>query len=102
VTEITPTYYAAGEYQHRYNLKGNNFNILPADAVAVPMIANDNPLQYRNIADASNMMQMTRLSDTEVIFAATATAEHLTGSIGAILSNDRVTIYWVNETNPLP
>lgn len=102
VTEIIPTYYAAGTYQHKYRLRGNGFAELPDNVVAVPMLNNNDPLQLREIESAANVMRMTRISPTEVEFAASAAAAHTAASIGAILSNDRQAVYWVNETNPLP
>ena len=81
---------------------GRNFNQLPVDAIAVPMIKNDWPLELRYNTSAANVMTMTRMSDTEVIFQARDEREHNPASIGAILSNDREKIYWINDTRPLP
>lgn len=73
---------------------------LPADAVAVPMSNNDNPLQYRTVSAAMTIVERT---DNEITFAVANEGQHSTAfSIGAILSNDREEVYWINTNRPLP
>ena len=102
VTEIAPPYYAIGTYNLNFTLRGTGFDGLPDDVVAVPMIRNDFPLELRYNDRPWNVMTMTRNSSTEVTFGNDVTETHSAISIGAILSNNRETIYWVNETRPLP
>lgn len=102
VTEVTPTYYAVGTHTLKFVLKGAGFDALPENAIAVPMINNSEPLQFRYNELGYNVMTMNRMSNTEVQFESTTIADHSPKSIGAILSQDRETIYWVNTTNPLP
>lgn len=102
MTEITPTYYAEGTFTYEFTLEGAGFDALPSEAVAVPMTSNDDPLHYRNTGTLATVMTMTRISNTQVQFRASAEGGHPESSIGAILSHDRSEVFWVNNTNPLP
>lgn len=103
VHEISPSYYAADETQNGYILKGENFDMIPADAVGVMSRLNDEPLENLNSSvraflyriDASTKKEMTLVQESEQALSANT-------YLGAIVSNDRQTVYWVNETKPLP
>lgn len=75
---------------------------LPADCVAIPSDRNNNPLASRYSEGPNVVMQMVERTQTRVRFTAQNATAHAACYIGAILSADRETIYWVNETNPLP
>jgi hypothetical protein len=47
-------------------------------------------------------MTIESRTDNEITFAAGEAAEHVPLYLGAILSADRSTVYWVNNTRPLP
>lgn len=102
MTEITPTYYAAGTYILRFVLKGANFNTIPDDAVAVPAVKNDEPLEYRDTIVAANVMTIESRSANEIVFTTAVAVQHGQTYLGGILSSDRQTVYWVNNTKPLP
>lgn len=102
VTEISPTYYAAGRYKLRFVLRGAGFDAIPDDAVAVPSQYNDRPLVNRNVTDPDVLMVIESRTENEIVFSAAREANLHEGYLGSILSNDRETIYWVNETKPLP
>lgn len=102
VSEILPTYYAAGEYTYEFEIIGRGFDSLPNDMVGVPMTSNENPLQFRNAASRESMMTIAERSNTRLVMKAAAPYNHVAASIGALLSNDRTIVYWVNDTNPIP
>lgn len=102
VTEIIPTYYAAGEYRHRYTLRGEGFDTLPDDVVAVPSTFNDIPLANRDTTNPDVYMTIESRTPTEIVFSAAGTTYHGMAYIGGILSNDRTEVYWENTTRPLP
>lgn len=88
---------------HPFNLNGENFDEIPNDAVAVVATNNEEPLQFRYSTSAGNVMHVAQKTNTAMLIQydelqTTGNAVYL----GAILSRDRSTIYWVNKTKPLP
>lgn len=84
-------------------LTGYNFDVLPQGVLAFLANSNDDPT--RNLGSTSNSFIM----DIEVTSVNTATATaRSTGAhsspyyIGVIASADGSTVYWVNNTRPLP
>lgn len=102
MTEIRPSYYAAGNYRYDFEILGGGFSALPLDVVGVPMISNDNPLQFRNDQSAEVVMRLAERSPNRIVMRAERAWNHTTATIGALLSSDRSIVYWVNDTNPLP
>lgn len=99
VSSFAPGYYASGGYELAFDLIGDGFDLLPQDAVAVPMSIGGDPLQYRYIQDTGVVMRLVSATTTTASFATGVTASHSASTIGAILSADREKVYWVNETN---
>ena len=81
---------------------GNGFDVLPFDAIGVPMIANDRPLEYRDTIAPQAIMEIVERSDTRIVVRSGTEVIHAQSSIGALVSSDRSVVYWVNDTNPLP
>lgn len=73
------------------------------DAIGVVAFANDTPLQNRYTESETRITNVTSVTNNVVTLE--QAAEHSLASpyyLGAIVSQDRETIYWVNETRPLP
>lgn len=103
MSEISPTYYAAGITVGDYELRGANFNQIPMDAVGVLASNNDLPLENRDVPQAILLFDIVSRTDTEMLMRQRTTISHgVDNYLGAILSADRQTVYWVNETRPLP
>lgn len=102
MTEIVPTYYAAGVYKHRYTLRGEGFDTLPSDTIAVPSPFNVTPLANLDSDDPNVIMTIESRTPTEIVFAAAEAVQHNAAYIGGIVSNDRQVVYWVNDSQPLP
>lgn len=81
-------------------LEGHNFDMIPGDAFGLYATNNGNPLQNRR--DNYGYV-ITEKTATHMVLASTAASSaHPANFLGGIVSSDRETIYWTNETNPLP
>lgn len=81
-------------------LSGLNFDLIPNDAVGIVALDNNNPLYYQH-AVAQYTFPIVRKTDTEIELSNSTTMNH-DSYLGAIVSSDRETVFWVNETRPLP
>lgn len=100
--EITPSYYAAGEQTLVFEFRGNGFSSLPAGTVVVTSYNNDNPLQFRYADLSASALRVEVIDDNHM---RTISPSYNLGApryAGAILSGDRDSIFWVNESKPLP
>ena len=100
--EVTPTFYASGTHALNFTFKGRGFSNVPSDAVVITSFQNNTPLMYRYETDNVSVLPVTIVDDNTLTAVG---GEHEYGTRrypGAILSNDRETIYWVNNTRPLP
>lgn len=103
VYSITPTYYAAEERVTQYVLQGRGFLDLPDNAVGVMSTNNDNPLMLRDNHGVNNNYRIVSKTREELVMEQIQMGTHDTPNyLGGILSEDRTTVYWVNETKPLP
>ena len=103
MTEITPTYYAYGEKNTKFVLKGRGFDNIPLDAIGIFANDNDKPLVSRYTHDNGLIYDMIIVSEDTLEFVnRSPISYHTANYLGAIISADRETIYWVNETRPLP
>ena len=68
------------------------------------MSSNSAPLARRDTDSVSLLMRIVSKTETgmTVEVAADETQHPSNLSIGALLSDDRQTVYWQNNTNPLP
>lgn len=103
MTSINPTYYAANILNSGFVLEGIGFDMIPMDAVGIYSNSNDDPLVFRNSAAAVNLYDIVAKSSTRLEFVCQApTTNHQANYLGAIVSKDRQSVYWVNNTRPLP
>lgn len=84
-------------------LEGVNFDQIPSDAVGVMSEFNNDPLNRKDTTSPIYVLNIVEKTGNRMILRAGGSADHSTPFyLGAILSADRETIYWVNETKPLP
>ena len=85
-----------------YELIGSGFSKIPANAVGVYANDNNKPLEFSDVETASLLFNIEVLSDTRLKATPGEAASHVKANyLGAILSNDRQEVLWVNETRPL-
>lgn len=99
---MTPNYYAAGVYRMEFEVTGSNLNAIPNDAVAIPSFSNDDPQQLISTDYPDLLGVMVERSSERLVFRAHQESSHAAGYLGCIVSSDRQTVYWINETRPLP
>ena len=103
VDTIAPTYYAAEVLAPSFVLEGIHFSQIPSDAVGVLARDNSEPLWNRYEQADTLLYGIVVEDDGNLRAIAKQTAYHpYPCYLGAILSADRQTIYWVNNTQPLP
>lgn len=103
VRGIDPSYYAAGNIKGDFTLVGLNFSLIPADAVAILSGRNDAPDFQRFSTSNSWLGAVNVIDDTHLEVLQDMERPHSTPVyLGMIVSNDRQTVYWVNNTRPLP
>lgn len=86
-----------------YILFGSGFSGIPDNAVGILARANDNPLEFIETDNPINLFSISQKTDTQLTMSPVQLITHTIDSyLGAIVSEDRQTIYWVNDTNPLP
>lgn len=73
------------------------------NAVGIYATSNGNPLEYLNTPTQSFLFNIVSKSSTNMTLRSGVSSIHSVDNyLGAIVSADRQTIYWVNNTNPLP
>lgn len=83
-------------------LTGSGFGRIPSDALGLLAYDNDNPLRFINDSEGVHLYGIESQTETEIsLRMVTQTALSLDNYLGAIVSADRQTIYWVNESEPL-
>ena len=84
-------------------MSGEGFDLIPNDAVLVTSDDNNRPLAHRDATGDVYVASILSKTATEIVFATGYTGSYSSAQYaGAILSDDRQTVYWVNETRPLP
>lgn len=82
---------------------GHNFDLIPDTSIATLSSLNYNPGMYRDSDVASAIADIITKDNTVIVFKVREVVSHSTPRyLGMIVSADRGTVYWVNETNPLP
>lgn len=87
----------------RYDFNVELVDVDPTQLVAVVMYDNNNPLQERYSEETYSVLPFYAYNDGVLSFQWGVTGSiSIPYSVGAIMSLDRETIYWVNETKPIP
>lgn len=84
-------------------MAGGGFDNIPAGSIGIISGANNNPLQFLQDLTENRIYDISEISDNSAVLV--QRMDYLYGSatyLGAIVSPDRQTIYWINDTNPLP
>lgn len=103
VDEVTPNYYAAGVWSYRFTIRGHGLEYIPDDAVAITARDNNTPLAERDAVTDFLVLHIAERDGNSVTFE--TGVEHtytVPRYLSAILSAERETVYWVNDTKPLP
>lgn len=70
--------------------------------VAVSAIVNERPLQYQFI-EGSNLLTIVEKNDNRILFRGVEAGDFIYPHyLGAILTNDRMGVIYVNNSAPLP
>ena len=102
VTNLEPTYYAAGSPAVVTRLTGLNFDELPAGCVGLYSDERNNPLKFRQSTDNSFLFRIEVESETQLTASPRSEVTHsYKGYLGGIVSSDRQRIYWVNNSRPI-
>lgn len=84
-------------------LHGHGFSAIPANAVGVLASTDDDPLAFRESQEVRQTFDIIVESDSELRCVPRTKYTHAVAIyLGAILSDDRTEVVWVNETRPLP
>ena len=84
-------------------MDGINLDMIPDDAVGIYSPSNDNPLQYRFSLEDYRSYSIEEKSNTRLVLRHNSpTSVSTFVYIGGIVSPDGNTVYWVNNTRPLP
>ena len=103
MNNVSPNYYAGGEIVGDYELTGFGFSKIPQNAVGIFTDRFNDPTGYIDTVSDSFIYDIISKSNTQMILRQRRTDTHtLDNRLGCIVSADRSTIYWVNNTNPLP
>ena len=87
----------------RFVLHGSGFSYLPSNIVGVRSNDNNDPLVQRYSTADTQVYHVESKTDNELVLALSVVSmPQAPAYFGALLSNDRSTIYWLNETQPLP
>ena len=77
--------------------------MIPNDAIGLMSYENENPLQFLNDTEQQHLYDILEKTDgLMTLRVKLATALSAPNYLGAIVSSDRQTVYWVNDTKPLP
>lgn len=99
---VSPLYYASGERTGDYILVGSNFDLIPDSAVGLLAINNDLPLEFIDKTTDNFLFSVFEKTENRIVLRPNVSVTHSSDSfIGAIVSNDRRTVYWVNDSKPL-
>lgn len=88
---------------NEYRVLGKGFNLIQAGSLGVYALDNENPKQYLDTNNNNYLFNFIYVSQTEAILRAKTPMAHGSDNyLGCIVSSDRQTTYWTNETRPLP
>lgn len=82
---------------------GHGFDTLPPDAVGVLSISNETPLMMRYTNNNEWMYRISSVSSNRLVMSQVVEGSHQDNNyLGAILTNDRSEILWINDSHPIP
>lgn len=103
VESVTPSYYAAGETNLRFEVLGTGFDNLPNDLVGWGSYQNSDPMIDYDVELVKDRLELVEKTDTRMVFQlANADTFAFTHYLGVIARADRSKVYWVNESQPIP
>lgn len=105
VNEITPAYYARNAIYGNFELSGENLDVIPDNAVGILSFDNDNPLQNLEVHSPWMVYSIAEKNEGYMLMQESysgAVSADQNSYLGAIVSADFSTVYWQNETRPLP
>lgn len=83
-------------------LTGRGFGIIPDDAIGIGATRNEDPVQFVSSTNEALLMTIAEKNENRMQMTQAAQYTHnLPVYLGAIVSPDRQTVYWVNRTRPL-
>ena len=103
VFSVEPNYYAKGQQSGGFVLIGENLDTIPSDAIGVYSDNNNIPLQHRYDREPYRVFKIIEQTQNKLTLHPKETTT-LLGSVylGGIVSLDGKTVYWENNTRPLP
>lgn len=103
VESMSPDYYAANIPDDGFILTGLRLDRIPSDAIGIGAYSNDNPLGGIDSTQQKRLYHIVEQSASSLVLANNDGGVHAQDCyLGAIVSADRSTVYWVNFTEPLP
>lgn len=99
VRELDPLSYAGGNYTRTYEIKGENLDLIPDDAVAVFAKIVGSRTEFRYTSNTNYLFSINDRTSESITFT-NGTHSLAEGTIGCIVSNDRNVLYWVNDLTP--
>ena len=103
MTNISPDYYAQSVLNSGFWISGSGLNNIPNDAVGLYASSNESPLAFRDATNVRFLYRIASKTDNSVYLESyDPTLTHAANYLGAIVSADRQTIYWVNDSQPIP
>lgn len=86
-----------------FQLSGENFDKMGSEIVGVLATENGDPLHNRDSVNEAILVHEISRTKTTLLLAATMENHYsFPYYLGGILSADRETVYWENNTRPLP
>lgn len=82
---------------------GKGFYLIPNNIVGIMGLSNDEPLSLKDTTILAYVCNVIEKTDNKIVFAVDSVHQYsVRGYLGGIVSDDRQTVYWVNNTKPLP
>lgn len=82
---------------------GRFFDRIQDGSIGIYATSNDDPLAKRYSMNNNDLFDIVNKSDTTMRVEARVQQSHSSNNfLGALVSQDREIVYWVNNTRPLP
>ena len=76
---------------------------IPDDALGIMAVSNNYPTEFVASTERTQLFGISGRSANSIVLSQLITSSHAVKTyLGAIVSADRRTVYWVNDTRPLP